>query len=520
VLHRLAIALTALLALAGATVVGGYLLIFAAGTDRAAAAVPADATAYATVYLQPSTGQKMNLAALLGNVPGFADAAGLDQKLHEISARFLGQAGIDYEANVRPWVGGQVSLAVMPGSSLAQPVEWLLLLGVKDRDLAAAAVDRIAGARGLTNTPSTYQGIAISVAEGSAWAVLEDLMIVGPTQASLEDALDAELGRAASLADNASYLAAMRRLPPDHLAAVYVDLGSLADAADVADELAGYSTASAAIAVEPDGIHLHAIAPFDAEAAPADAREAFALATEPSSLAEWMPAATQASAVFFRVAQSLRTVEEGLAGQPGTAEITDAVSQLRALSAFGLGINLDDDLLPLFDGEAGLAVAGVTGAVPTGQLLLRPSDPQAAVSAMERIRNGIVEHGGSTTDREVDGIIVTSADIPQVASISWAIAEDVIVVGLTFDDVAAALAARTSGEALAENERYRFAWELAGDHGGNEAFVNIGSIVDASPNALGTTGDARDILLSIGAAALTAPARANASELHIVLTVR
>ena len=60
---RLVIALTVFIGLVGATVVAGYLTIFAAGTDRAARAVPADAIAYATVYLQPSTGQKMNLAS-------------------------------------------------------------------------------------------------------------------------------------------------------------------------------------------------------------------------------------------------------------------------------------------------------------------------------------------------------------------------------------------------------------------------------------------------------------------------
>ena len=67
-LRRLAIALTALLAATGAVVVAGYLFIFAAGTDRAAAAVPADASAYLTVYLQPTTGQQLNLAAMLGQV--------------------------------------------------------------------------------------------------------------------------------------------------------------------------------------------------------------------------------------------------------------------------------------------------------------------------------------------------------------------------------------------------------------------------------------------------------------------
>jgi len=44
--------------------------------------------------------------------------------------------------------------------------------------------------------------------------------------------------------------------------------------------------------------------------------------------------------------------------------------------------------------------------------------------------------------------------------------------------------------------------------------------VDASDDALGTTGDARDILLTAGAAGLTAFSRDGNTELHIVLTVR
>ena len=73
---------------------------------------------------------------------------------------------------------------------------------------------------------------------------------------------------------------------------------------------------------------------------------------------------------------------------------------------------------------------------------------------------------------------------------------------------------------LAENERYRSVWELADDRAGNEAFVDFGAIADASGDALGTTGDAQDILLSIGAIGFTAPARADATEIHVVLTVR
>ncbi len=123
-------------------------------------------------------------------------------------------------------------------------------------------------------------------------------------------------------------------------------------------------------------------------------------------------------------------------------------------------------------------------------------------------------------ESEAAGLTITTVEVPQVGSVSWAVSDGVIVAGLTAEDVAAALAAHASGQTLAANARYRAAWELAGDRGGNEAFVDIGAIVDASDDALGTTGDARDILLTVGALGLTAPARDGNTELHIVLTVR
>jgi hypothetical protein len=520
VLHRLAIALTTLLGLIGAAVVAGYLFIFSVGTDRMAAAVPADAAAYATVYLQPTTGQRMNLAALLSNVPGFADAAGLDQKIHEISARFLGQAGIDYEADVRPWIGNQLSVAAEPGAALSDQPRWLLLARVKDAALAREAMDRIAAGRGLTGSGATYQDAPITVAEGLAWAVGPDLLVVAPDREMLEAALDAYADRRPSLADDPEYIAAMRRLPADHLAAAYLDLARLAETASVSEQLGGYSTAAGALIAEPTGLRLQADAPFDALAAPSAARAGFALASEPSSLADWMPPDTQTAAVIFGLRQTVETAEAGLAGEPGAQQITDALDQLRGVAALGLGINLDDDLLSLFDAEAGLAVTDLAAPLPHGQLLLRPSDPEAAAVSLERMRDALSAHGGRVRERDADGTTVTTVAIPQVANLSWAMSEGVIVAGLTFEDVAAALAARTSGDSLAQSDRYSAAWQLAGGRGGNEAYLDIGSIVDSSGDTLGMTGDARDILLSIAALAITAPARDDTSELHAVLTVR
>ncbi|HUH16899.1 MAG TPA: hypothetical protein VMM85_03030, partial [Methylomirabilota bacterium] len=92
-MHRLVIALVSLIGLTGAAFVASYLLIFSASTDRAAALAPAQTALYVNVYLQPSTAQQMNVAGLVGRLPGFADDASLDDKIDQVAQNLMGAVG-------------------------------------------------------------------------------------------------------------------------------------------------------------------------------------------------------------------------------------------------------------------------------------------------------------------------------------------------------------------------------------------------------------------------------------------
>lgn len=519
-MHRLVVALTTLLTLVGMVVVAGYVFIFAAQSDRLARAVPAGVSVYATAYLQPSAGQKLNLAALLGHVPGFADPSSLDQKIHEITGRLLGEAGIDYEGDVRPWLGDQVSYAVQPDGVDPDAARTLLVIGVKDRAAADAALDRISTDMGLAARADAYQGVDVTVAGATTWALLDDILLVGSSEATVEAAIDADAGRAQSLAESPRFTDAMRSVPADHLASVYLDLAGLAGSADLGDQLGGYSTTSLALVVEPEGLRMAGAAPFDVEAAPSPAREAFALASEPSSLSEWMPDGTQLEAVMFGLSQTLQAAEQQLSAQDPGGEIIGAIDQLRAVAIFGLGIDVDADLLPLFDRETALAVGSLESGAPSGQLLLRPSDPDAAAAALQRMRRALSDRGASFDETQAGGETITSVEVPEIGTLAYAMHQGVIVVGLSADDVAAALTAHLDGSSLAEDPRYRAAWELAGDRGGNEIWVDAGAMLDSAGESLGVTGDLRDILLQVGAIAMTAPAADDHSEFHFVVTVR
>jgi Protein of unknown function (DUF3352) len=519
-MHRLVIALTTLLTLVGIVVVAGYVFIFAAQADRMARAVPSGASVYATAYLQPSAGQKLNLASLLGHVPGFADPASLDQKIHEIAGRLLADAGLDYEGDLRPWLGDQVAVAVEPDGLDPQAADVLLLVDVKDREEAVGALERLTADLGLQGAAQDYQGTQLTVAESASWALLDDVLLVGSSEAIVKAAIDANADRADSLADSPRFERAMESVPPDHLASIYVDLAALAGAADVGDQLGGYSTASLALVVQPNGLQLAGSAPFTAEAAPSPAREAFALASEPSSLSDWMPDGTQLEAVVFGLSQTLRAAEQQLTAQDPGGDVQGAVDQLRAIAALGLGINVDGDLLPLFNRESALAVSGLDSGQPHGQLLLRPSDPDAAAAALERMRLALEDRGATSDRADVEGSTITSIQVPDVATLAYAMHDGVIVVGMSVDDVGASLAVQAHGSSLAEDDRYRAAWDLAGTRGGNEIWVDAGAMLDAAGADLGLTGDLRDILLQVGSVAMTAPADEDHSEFHFVVTVR
>lgn len=519
-MHRLVVALTTFLTLVGAVVVAGYLFIFAAQSDRAAQAVPADASVYATVYLQPSTGQKLNLAALLGRVPGFEDSASLDQKIHEITARLLGEAGLDYEDDIRPWLGNQLSIAARPNGIDPTSAEMLVVVGVKPEADAAAAVERIAQDLSLQATAEDRDGTQLMVADGTSWALLDDLLLVGSSAEIVRAGLDAATDRSPSLADSPRFDRAMDQLPADHLAAVYLDLEALSGESGLGDQMGGYSTASLALLVEPTGLRMAGTAPFDVDAAPAPAREAFALASEPSALAEWMPATTQLEAVVFGLSQTLQAAEEQLGAQDTTGDIAAAINQLRALAALGLGISIDQDLLPLFDRETGVALTGLDTLQPGGLLLLRPSDADAAAASLDRMRDAVRDRGAAIDETQVAGVTVTSVSLPDLGMLAYAVHDGVVMIGFSADDVAASLSARADGSSLAEDQRYRAAWELAGTRGGNELWLDAAAVVDAAGDSLGVTGEARDILLQVGSVAMTAPARNDHSEFHLVLTVR
>ena len=354
---------------------------------------------------------------------------------------------------------------------------------------------------------------------GTSYALLHDLLLVADTPERLRAALDAEADVAPSLADSAAFVAAMSTIPPDHLATIFVD-AARAVSLDVAGHLGGYSTAALALTARADGLHLDGIAPFAADAASVDARGAFALGSRTSSLSAWMPPTTRAELVFVGLRQSLADLEAEMGTNPAFGPATDALNQLRAIAALGLGINIDRDLLPLFDGEAALALTDLHPAPIHGQLLLRPSDPSAAAAALGRMRDGLAARGSAVSTSQAAGTTITSVTVPGIGRLASAIADGVVVLAFDPADVAASLEAHASGKTLASDDRYRAPFKIAGTHAGNELWADVPGLLDVATSIFDPGSELRDILHQIGELAMSASASGDHLEVHGVLTVK
>lgn len=517
-MHRLVIASVTLIGLVGAAFVGGYLFLFGAATDRASSLAPADSAFYVNVYLQPSTGQQMNLAGLIGRLPGFADEASLDEKVDQVVQNLLGPTGLDYRDQVKPWLGNQVAVAGWAGPEGAGEPVPVIIVEVKDQAAAAAAIADLAAEAGDDFAVEAYEGTELQVATNATYAFVEDMLVIGPTADAVHPVVDVANG-ADNLADRSDFRATMEALEPDHLASAFFDLSAIADAAGAGGQFPAVSTAGAVLVAEADGLRISGSAPFDDSEAAPSGRAGFALGGEPSSLVDWMPDDTIAEVVLFGLRQTLEEAEAAIGASPQGEDVASTLDTIRALAAFGLGIDLDNDLLPLFDREVALAITGFDGELPSGQLLLRPEDADAALAALDRVAASLGAIGGSSRTETVGETEVTVLTLPDTGEAAYALADGIVIIGLGVDDVTAAIEAHATGTSLGASDAYARTFEVAGTRAGNEGYVDIEAIIELIGGAETLPDDARDILSQIGTFGFTAPSRDDQIEFHLVLTV-
>ena len=474
------------------TVAGAALMLTADAGDPAVVAwAPADSILYTEARLDLPGDQRAELARVMAAFPGFDDQAAFPVKLNEALDTLVGRASdgkMSYLADIEPWFGGQLSVSMgpIPSSGDMSTGRGLVLVSVKDATKAGAWASKVLADVGATTTPETYNGATIAAgappagAEAAAgmkaaWATFGPVMALGDP-ASVKAAIDTK--GSTGLSTVAQFKTAEAALPGDRLAFAYVDSAAILKgaqalggaAAGVMPSMPAFmnelQVAWSAYAIRAEGgaLVMDAAAPHAAAMGPAR--------NDVSRLPALLPPTTVVLVEGHNVGQALQQVKALLGEDPSMAEGIKQVEGTLALIG-GYGAVVD------WMGEAGIAIT-VDGDKVGGGLVVTPLDPAQPERLFTQLRGFIEMAGGSSgltvTEESYAGATIVVIDLgdlgglagmatggavkaPESLKISYAVTDEVVVLGYGTDFVKSVLDART-GDSLAKSERFTTALKL------------------------------------------------------------
>ncbi|MFL5889629.1 MAG: DUF3352 domain-containing protein [Solirubrobacteraceae bacterium] len=379
--------LLALLAAVGvvAAVVAVVLLASSGGDDppstAAAKLVPSNALVFLNVSTDPDRDGVKRAVALGGKLPAF-------RAVRTTIERRLGsrQGPINFARDVRPWLGDEAALAVLPTSGTVSESE--IVLDVRDRAKAESFIKRSAGG----SSTAKYRGVAIHRYGTVATAFVSGDLVIAP-EPVIHGAIDRSKGRGDSLAKAKLFQQAYDGLPAGRVIDVFVSRdgvhrllapagGILGLAGTVVDQPA-LEAVGASVTASGGKAQLTVHTALDqalAKATPATFKP-----FSPELVSD-VPSGTLAYlglAGLDRAAARLLALA-GASGVNG-AGLAQLAARARATLERRAGVDLDRDVLSVLRGEAGLFVLPAVPA-PTLAVVAKTPDEKRTREALAKLQ--------------------------------------------------------------------------------------------------------------------------------------
>lgn len=216
--RRTGIVAAVALAVAAAIGAGTYGLVqLMSGGAAAASAVPASAIGFVSIDLDPSASQKIEAIKILRKFPALKKETNIGSRDDVRRAVFDGLvksgdcSGLDYEQDVKPWIGQRLGVAAMPDEK--DIVSPLVVVQVSDQTKAKAGFDTLRKC-----------GDDQDATDASGVSFVGDYMLVAQTQKSA-DAM-AKDASTSSLADDEDYQSWMERAGDPGIITMYAAPGA------------------------------------------------------------------------------------------------------------------------------------------------------------------------------------------------------------------------------------------------------------------------------------------------------
>ena len=191
---------------------------------------PDDVVAYSWLTLNPGDGQRAEMLDIWNR---FDELDGFHDAVQDLLDELREETDIDFEEDVLPWIGPDMSAALLDFSSF-QP-SAVAIVGVRDAEAAADFMDLLIGYaedEGSDFIDDSEGDFDIWLGENDegALALSNDWLVVATDEDALFDTLDMISGNGGkSLADNPGFQEARAALPDRRFASVYADYESIWD---------------------------------------------------------------------------------------------------------------------------------------------------------------------------------------------------------------------------------------------------------------------------------------------------
>jgi hypothetical protein len=447
---------------AGLVVVIVVLLLRSCGNaappaEGAAKLVPARVLAWIHLSTDSSRDGVQRALDLARRFPGYPRAR--DGLLARLAS---GTQPVRYDRDLRPWLGGEVGLALLDTTS--QTAGTLIVAAVADRAKADAYVRRA----GQSSTIS-YRGVTIRRFGNVASAITGGYLIVGQ-ESDLRRAIDGARGHGATLAADRTYRRAMSGLPAGRVVDGFVSPGGvrrllrpqggpLGVAGILLDQPA---LAGAGVALTAHGrearLTVHSIRdPRLARNRPPTfgAFEATLAGSVPRSAMGYVGLTGLDRAASRILAISAATGRNGARLQ----QLLQTRAQTVVRQA---GVNVDRDVLPLFRGEVAVWLAPSLPS-PYLTLIARTTDESRTRAALAKLQAPLVQlfqpqtaqPGQAPTFAERDighGVHAFSLDLAPGVEVDYAVFDGKLVISTNLEGVKAV---RRGGRSLTDTSSYQ-----------------------------------------------------------------
>lgn len=471
---------------------------FCAADDQAEELVPADALAYVHANLDPDDEDYERATDAGSRIPL------LSGQIAERAIALLPEPvdkSLDFDADVRPWFGGEAAIALLPGSGKRS--ERVVLLEADDGDGAGAFADQIA-----VGVPHTEEVDGVDVAVGAggvATAQTGGFLVIG-SRTGVGDVIDAATGtdRAESLADDDVAADVRGELPDHRFADAYLSADGIADL--VARRRAALSSVTPLIspgASEGAAASLTATEEGDLELAVRSALDPEQAKSHSGFFAAFphfepkLPERLAPDSLAYLGFGEPRAAVTALLGQ-ATADAPGVAAAFKNLvERLSEEIDIRRDLLDSLGGEAAFALAP------------RPEEGQPSLPLLEFVASGVDEDAARTAfaalqgpiaqavnpgsagaapvfdEQEIDGVEARSLQISSAVELTYAVFDGMAAIAT---DPAAIAQLAGDDDGLDSSDRYEAATEDFDDEVSLLGYFDLGELV-ATAEQLGLAED-------------------------------